>query len=244
MIHFFRKIRYNLIANNKSYKYFKYAIGEIVLVVVGILIALSINNWNEERKEIVDFNRILKEIEKSVKLDSIELNIDIRDIQNQLNCLNLLLYNGQSSPDDSISICMAKIMHTHWPDYNTTGIDQLRNSKNISQNNDELMEAIYDYYAYSEYHDDIAPIFFTDQVENLREYLIKEKLSPAGAGVYANMKFDKDEAAAYREALIKSEFRVRLKHLRNNRLHMIEFYQKRMQVKCNRLLEMFREYFP
>ena len=49
MLHFFRKIRRDLIDNSKSYKYFKYAIGEIVLVVLGILIALQINNWNENR---------------------------------------------------------------------------------------------------------------------------------------------------------------------------------------------------
>ena len=38
---------------NKTGKYFKYAIGEIILVVIGILIALSINNWNEDRKDKV-----------------------------------------------------------------------------------------------------------------------------------------------------------------------------------------------
>ena len=58
MIKFFRKIRYDLMEKNKTGKpalpagrYFKYAIGEIILVVIGILIALSINNWNEKRKE-------------------------------------------------------------------------------------------------------------------------------------------------------------------------------------------------
>ena len=51
MIKFFRKIRYDLMEKNKTGKYFKYAVGEIVLVVIGILIALSINNWNEDRKE-------------------------------------------------------------------------------------------------------------------------------------------------------------------------------------------------
>ena len=51
MINFFRKIRYNLMEQNKTGKYFKYAIGEIVLVVIGILIALSINNWNEQPKQ-------------------------------------------------------------------------------------------------------------------------------------------------------------------------------------------------
>jgi len=50
MIKFFRKIRQNLLSEGKTGKYFKYAIGEIVLVVIGILIALQINNWNEERK--------------------------------------------------------------------------------------------------------------------------------------------------------------------------------------------------
>ena len=51
MINFFRKIRKQLADDNKPLKYLGYAIGEIVLVVIGILIALQINNWNEERKE-------------------------------------------------------------------------------------------------------------------------------------------------------------------------------------------------
>ena len=51
MIKFFRHIRQNLIMENKTSKYLKYAIGEIVLVVIGILIALQINTWNEQRKE-------------------------------------------------------------------------------------------------------------------------------------------------------------------------------------------------
>ena len=50
MIKFFRKIRFNLLSENNTSKYFKYAFGEIILVVIGILIALQINNWNENRK--------------------------------------------------------------------------------------------------------------------------------------------------------------------------------------------------
>ena len=56
MIKFFRKIRYDLMGKNKTGRYLKYAIGEIILVVIGILIALSINNWNNERQnEIREF---------------------------------------------------------------------------------------------------------------------------------------------------------------------------------------------
>ena len=51
MIGFFRKIRKQLADDNKPLKYMRYAIGEIVLVVIGILIALGINNWNENRKK-------------------------------------------------------------------------------------------------------------------------------------------------------------------------------------------------
>ena len=51
MIKFFRKIRYDLMEKNKTGKYLKYAIGEIILVVIGILIAIQINNWNENQKD-------------------------------------------------------------------------------------------------------------------------------------------------------------------------------------------------
>ena len=47
MLNLFRKIRYKLMSNNKTGKYLKYAIGEILLVMIGILLALQVNNWNE-----------------------------------------------------------------------------------------------------------------------------------------------------------------------------------------------------
>lgn len=59
MIKFFRHIRQRLLSEGKTAKYFKYAIGEIILVVIGILIALQINNWNEERKADKSENKAL-----------------------------------------------------------------------------------------------------------------------------------------------------------------------------------------
>ncbi len=65
---FFRKIRQNLLMENKSAKYFKYAIGEIILVVIGILIALQINNWNENNKLEVKkqdyYQQLLEDLKK------------------------------------------------------------------------------------------------------------------------------------------------------------------------------------
>lgn len=67
MIKFFRKIRYDLMEKNKTKKYFKYAIGEIILVVIGILIALQINNLNETHKnkeqELITLENILQDLQ-------------------------------------------------------------------------------------------------------------------------------------------------------------------------------------
>ena len=71
MIKFFRKIRQRLLTENKFSKYLLYAIGEIVLVMIGILLALQVNNWNEFQKD--------REIEKKTLLnlfENMELNIN------------------------------------------------------------------------------------------------------------------------------------------------------------------------
>jgi len=67
MIKFFRHIRKSLIMEqNKTGKYLKYAIGEIFLVVIGILIALSINNWNEKQKLIKNEKELITSLKKEV----------------------------------------------------------------------------------------------------------------------------------------------------------------------------------
>ncbi|MEM5566342.1 DUF6090 family protein [Psychroserpens sp. AS72] len=69
MIKFFRKIRQDLLLRGKTGQYFKYAVGEIVLVVIGILIALQINNWNEIQKGKMKATTILKEIRSDMFKD-------------------------------------------------------------------------------------------------------------------------------------------------------------------------------
>ena len=66
MINFFRKTRKKLADDNKFFKYSRYAIGEIVLVVIGILIALQINNWNEGRKGKEKLNILFEQVQKEL----------------------------------------------------------------------------------------------------------------------------------------------------------------------------------
>jgi len=86
MIKFFRKIRQNLIMENKNSKYFKYAIGEIVLVVIGILIALQINNWNENRKVLKAQKNLLESFYDNLGVDSVQLAMDKQYMLEILAC--------------------------------------------------------------------------------------------------------------------------------------------------------------
>ncbi|WP_053971573.1 DUF6090 family protein [Mangrovimonas sp. ST2L15] len=70
---FFRNIRKNLLNEGKTGKYLKYAVGEIILVVIGILIALQINNWNKLKQDQKKEKLFLSEIMVNLKIDSLKL---------------------------------------------------------------------------------------------------------------------------------------------------------------------------
>ena len=87
MIKFFRKIRYNLMSENKTGKYLKYAIGEIVLVVIGILLALQINNWNESKKDRQKEQQLLVSLREEFKQNIEELKFDHSINESCLNAI-------------------------------------------------------------------------------------------------------------------------------------------------------------
>jgi len=105
MIKIFRKIRYDLMEKNKTGKYIKYAIGEIILVVIGILIALQINNWNEFRKDRVQEQEVLEQLkeEHESNLKQLESKIKMRNIVIE-SSRKLLSYidNPETAISDSI----------------------------------------------------------------------------------------------------------------------------------------------
>lgn len=133
MIKFFRHIRKSLVEQNKMSKYFKYAIGEILLVVIGILIALQINNWNENRKRLQKerelYLNIIKDLDEehkvlqehitysdtlknyfrkiyergSGKSDSLELANPFLLVQN-FNYASIMLQNHENSTDKISSV--------------------------------------------------------------------------------------------------------------------------------------------
>ncbi len=98
MIKFFRKIRQRLLTENKFSKYLIYAIGEIILVVIGILIAVQINNWNTNRNEIIKVNSILNIVKADLVKDTLNISVPINQYEEKntliLNILENRLYNS------------------------------------------------------------------------------------------------------------------------------------------------------
>ena len=103
MLRFFRKIRFDLMEKNKSGKYLKYAIGEIVLVVIGILIALQINNWNENQKLKKEETKLLNALVKEIEANSAVVDSTINDNDTILKISSKYLKTGLTNPNFNLT---------------------------------------------------------------------------------------------------------------------------------------------
>ena len=107
MLKFFRKIRQKLLAEGRFSKYVLYAIGEIFLVVIGILIALQINNENERYKKRLQEITILENLQKDLTLDTLDINFNIfyhKSFINEEKKLLNFLQGDQPKPRYEIDI--------------------------------------------------------------------------------------------------------------------------------------------
>ena len=135
MIKFFRHIRQTLIMENKSGKYLKYAIGEIVLVVIGILIALQINNWNEVRKTKITEHTYLENIKTDLNLNLISLNTFIADRKKSIKASDSILefFNGTKPLDlDAFNRYGLDVMVWYPFEQHDNTYKELMNSGNLS----------------------------------------------------------------------------------------------------------------
>lgn len=172
MIGFFRKIRLYLVSDKRFSTYLVYALGEIVLVVVGIMIALQINNWNERRTSVQ------KEI---VFLEEIHQNL-IQDLENQINpCIarytsaSELFASLQSdyenssvaASDDSVRGKYFRVILPWYLTLNTAAFDNLVSNGTDLISNDSLRRDISSFYGYEykvldKYHTYTEQWFRTD----------------------------------------------------------------------------------
>ena len=98
MIKFFRKIRQDLLSKGKTGKYLKYAFGEIVLVVIGILIALYINTIRENLLQKHYTISVFEQIRKDLVNDTLQLSVDLKKIK-YTNELIIKIFKCQDHKD-------------------------------------------------------------------------------------------------------------------------------------------------
>ncbi len=193
MIKFFRHIRKSLLNEGKMSKYVKYAIGEIVLVVIGILVALQINNWNEANKTKQLETKILKEFHNNLTLDLKEIQHDIATMDSIVKaCKDLKDYikthETPSSKFNYLTTLLRVIPHFD-PNKSGYGLLQSKGVEVISndslRNNISLLyERAYPYYR--RYEDERLDFFNLNTQPKLLEYFYKNFDSTATW--YANYK--------------------------------------------------------
>ena len=152
MIKFFRKIRQNLITENKSApqsgRYLLYAIGEIILVVIGILIALSINNWNTQKIQNANTlklsTRLLAETERNI----ITFDKDITEVSGFKNAalvlLKLMTEDYEAIDVRTVDSLVSNLLTAHTVNFNSAVLSEaLANGEISSFKNDSLKNIVY-----------------------------------------------------------------------------------------------------
>ena len=144
MIKFFRKIRYDLMEKNKTGKYFKYAIGEIILVMVGILLALQVSNWNKNRQDRVSEQKLLNSIHKDFlenkKQFDVTKSIHQTHFSSLERILSLLPIDGNKVSADSI-LYYENLIKSNTFNASSSTVESIVNSNSIELiENDTLKE--------------------------------------------------------------------------------------------------------
>ncbi len=144
MLRFFSKIRLKLSVENKPVKYMRYAIGEIVLVVIGIVIALQINNWNEKRKEAVFERKVLNEILTSIDQNIRYLNRGLRSNNEAINSCRIILnhFDNNLPYSDSLDHHFSASLLWFYPSINNNAYESLKSYGLHLIKNDTIREML------------------------------------------------------------------------------------------------------
>lgn len=248
MIKYFRRIRYNVLETGKTSKYFKYAIGEIVLVVVGILIALQINNWNEGRNQKIKVNNYLKSMLINLNSDTNAYTQSIKGFQKQVET-NSKIFNDKNYQEQSID-SIVLIISSYFETYQI--IDQTyQKIKNSGLSDDlgskQLNDAINSYYSgvstnYNTFLDyDRESCTNDDQFWSLtNEY----EINPPYGYSKMNLPFSENETVRKRALIAKIESNMGRNKLRNNiyRKNLGIGIIEKSQEKTDELIKLINEH--
>jgi hypothetical protein len=133
MLTFFRRIRKGLLGSAQARRYMVYAIGEILLVMIGILLALQVNNWNTDRILKAQEKSILEEVKRNIETNIIEANQDYSVLKEKHASLDIIMNHLKSDEPfhDSLSDYFEKIYGSRYFNSVTSGYQVLKNNSEI-----------------------------------------------------------------------------------------------------------------
>lgn len=247
MIKFFRNIRQKTLTENKFSRYLFYATGEIILVVIGILIALQINNWNEKEKLKIEEIKFLKNFKQSL-ISDIEFNkVRSRYYSFTKESISILLNQiEQNLPyQDSLKYHFGRITQTWTPKINMEVFEALKSNDLNLISNDGLRNKLISYYSWSSniLNDDIAG--YVKIIENASSNIFNTRFNALWNGDYKKYNVTENWEDLelemipndYNELKQDKEFMYFLRSLKNQFYWKIEVSQNSFNEKANDLIE-------
>ena len=149
MIKFFRRIRHRLLIENKLGRYLLYATGEIILVVIGILIALQINNWNEAKKIDRSVDSHLAILKQNLLEDQVQLKLLRQNMIDNVHFADSSMQQIRTNipVNDRTKEYLIKLILEYQFSPNTNAIETITQSNEIPALDTELQTAVLNYYS-------------------------------------------------------------------------------------------------
>lgn len=161
MLRFFRSIRRSLISEGKTVKYIKYAVGEFLLIVAGILVALQIQNWNEGRKDAAlaseYIGRLIFDIEKDVyhntqRMEFAQLRMELSEFL--INCLDDPVLAAAHPVKFILALDTVDAIYS--PIYHSNTLEELKSTGNLRLLDTDLKTLLLSYYEREDLLSDIS----------------------------------------------------------------------------------------
>ncbi len=233
---------------NKPIKYMRYAIGEIILVMVGILLALQVNNWNEERKMEAQFKVSLEKLYNAINFDQYLYNNSIRLLEWQIRSIDFFLLYPDSIPLDQIPWGIYNLGYENYEGVSPETIYHASFLGNSISNNEqnELSKQIINYVNYSKLgerksFDLIYPIFLEEEVP----FPIPTISLEANFYTFADTisYYSIDELNRLKSVFDSHKFKSTIKSLRSLKISDRSIPINQME-DANSILQLIKEYYP
>ena len=186
MLNVFKKIRKRILNLSYQKNYLIYAIGEIVLVMIGILLALQVNNWNEGRKNRTFERQILTELLHDIEKDTADIHYQIRRFHGIMERVDY--WRTYGAHKDSANLPLGGILGGLYFNLNMTTFETLQGKGLHSLENNALRRSISEYYSKCQWYLDMVNMTSRDFYTIFQEPFKKEHM---------HLIYDKNDSRGY-----------------------------------------------